>query len=105
MADPFTDPVVITVVLAGVALAIAAAYFEMRFIHKKMKNRRVRAAKQDANLPDDAHNAIVTTKAIAATLERQGIRSHEVTAWIQDADIPSQRSTYRVTMHLLGHAE
>src|SRR2546421_446429 len=68
MADPLTDPVVITVVLAGVALAIAVAYFEMKFIHKKMKNRRVRAAKQDSNLPDEAHNALVTAKAIAATL-------------------------------------
>ncbi len=105
MADPFTDPVVITVVLAGVALAIAAAYFEMRFIHKKMKNRRVRAAKQDANLPDEAHNAIVTTKAIAATLERQGIRSHEVTAWIQEAEMASQRGNYRVTKDLMGKAK
>src|SRR2546429_203248 len=105
MADPFTDPVVITVVLAGVALAIAAAYFEMRFIHKKMKNRRVRAAKQDASLPDDAHNAIVTTKAIAATLERQGIRSHEVTAWIHEAEMANQRGNYRVTKDLMGKAE
>src|SRR6266550_2002932 len=64
MADPLTDPVVITVVLAGVALAIAVAYFEMKFIHKRMKNRRVRAAKQDSNLPDEAHNAHVTAKAI-----------------------------------------
>src|SRR5437879_7791529 len=105
MADPLTDPVVITVVLAGVALAIAVAYFEMKFIHKKMKNRRVRAAKQDSNLLDEAHNAIVTAKAIAATLERQGVRSHEVTSWIQEAEMAYQRGNYRVTKDLIGKAK
>jgi len=105
MADPFTDPVVITVVLAGVALAIAAAYFEMKFIHKKMKNRRVRAAKQDSNLADDAHNAVVTTKAIAATLERQGVRSNEVTSWIHEAEMAYERGNYRVTKDLVGKAK
>src|SRR5438132_11073619 len=105
MADPLTDPVVITVVLAGVALAIAVAYFEMKFIHKKMKNRRVRAAKQDSNLPDEAHNAIVTAKAIAATLERQGVRSHEVTSWIREAEMAYQRGNYRVTNDLIGKAK
>src|SRR5213083_115139 len=105
MADPLTDPVIITVVIAGVALAIVVAYFEMKFIHKKMKNRRVRAAKQDSNLPDEAHNAIVTAKAIAATLERQGVRSHEVTSWIQEAETAYQRGNYRVTKDLIGKAK
>jgi len=105
MADPLTDPVVITVVLAGVALAIAVAYFEMKFIHKRMKNRRVRAAKQDSNLPDEAHNALVTAKAIAATLEGQGVRSHEVTSWIQEAETAYQRGNYRVTKDLIGKAK
>ena len=104
MADPLTDPVVITVVLAGVALAIAVAYFEMKFIHKKMKNRRVRSAKQDSNLPDEAHNALVTAKAIAATLERQGVRSHEVSSWIEEAELAYQRGNYRVTKDLIGKA-
>jgi len=105
MADPLTDPVIITVVIAGVALAIVVAYFEMKFIHKKMKNRRIRAAKQDSNLLDEAHNAIVTAKAIAATLERQGVRSHEVTSWIQEAETAYQRGNYRVTKDLIGKAK
>src|SRR5437762_3864277 len=105
MADPLTDPVIITVVIAGVALAIAVAYFEMKFIHKKMKNRRVRAAKQDSNLPDEAHNALVTAKAIAATLERQGVRSHEVSSWIEEAELAYQRGNYRVTKDLIGKAK
>src|SRR5437879_11152443 len=105
MADPLTDPVVITVVLAAVTLATAAAYCEMKFIHKKMKKRRVRAAKQDSNLPDEAHNAIVTAKAITATLERQGVRSHEVTSWIREAEMAYQRGNYRVTNDLIGKAK
>jgi RNA polymerase subunit RPABC4/transcription elongation factor Spt4 len=105
MADPLSDPVIIAVVLAGVALAIVVAYFEMKFIHKKMKNRRVRSAKQDSSLPDEAHNAVVTAKAIAATLERQGVQSREVTSWIQEAEMAYQRGNYRVTKDLIGKAK
>jgi predicted RNA-binding Zn-ribbon protein involved in translation (DUF1610 family) len=105
MADPLSDPVTIAAVLAGVAVTIAVAYFEMQFLHKKMKNRRVRAAKQDSNLPDEAHNAIVTTKAIAATLERQGVRSSEVASWIREAEMAYQRGNYRVTKDLIGRAK
>src|SRR5439155_1746058 len=72
MADPVTDPTTIAVVLVGVALVIAVGFFEMRFLRKKMKTRRIREAKKDTELLDEAHNAVVTTKAIAATLERLG---------------------------------
>src|SRR5947208_7367614 len=84
MADPVTDPTTIAVVLVGVALVIAVGFFEMRFLRKKMKTRRIREAKKDTELLDEAHNAVVTTKAIAATLERQGIRSPEVNEWIRE---------------------
>jgi RNA polymerase subunit RPABC4/transcription elongation factor Spt4 len=105
MADPLTDPVTIALVLAGIALVIAVAYFEMRFLHKRMKDRRVRAAKQDSNLPDEAHNAMVTAKAIAATLERQGIRSAEVNSWLREAQMAYGRGNYRVTKDLVGKAK
>ena len=105
MADPVTDPTTIAVVLVGVALVIAVGFFEMRFLRKKMKTRRVRAAKKDSELPDEAHNAVVTTKAIASTLERQGVRSAEVNEWIREAETASARGNYRVAKDLAGKAK
>src|SRR5213079_1160457 len=105
MADPGTDPTTIAVVLVGVALVIAVGFFEMRFLRKKMKTRRIRAAKKDTELPDEAHNAVVTTKAIAATLERQGVRSPEVNEWIREAETAAGRGNYRVAKDLAGKAK
>src|SRR5947207_10647311 len=58
MADPVTDPTTVAVVLVGVALVIAVGFFEMRFLRKKMKTRRIREAKKDTELLDEAHNAV-----------------------------------------------
>src|SRR6266480_3496981 len=105
MADPVTDPTTIAVVLVGVALVIAVGFFEMRFLRKKMKTRRIREAKKDTELLDESHNAVVTTKAIAATLERQGIRSPEVNEWIREAETAAGRRNYRVAKDLAGKAK
>jgi ribosomal protein L40E/uncharacterized protein HemX len=105
MADPLTDPVTIAAVLVGVALAIALGFFEVRLLRKKMKTHRVRAARKDSELPDEAHNAVVTTRAIASTLERQGIRSAEVNGWLREAETASQRGNYRVAKDLAGKAK
>lgn len=78
--------------------------FEIRLLRKKMKNRRVRAPKGDTELPDAAHNAIVTTKAITESLERGGIRSAETSAWIREAEAAYERRNYRVVMELTGKA-
>ena len=101
MAD--ADPV--TIALVGVVVAFAIiGVFEMRFLRKKMKNRRVRTPKGESELPDSAHNAIVTTKAIISSMERQGIRSPEASAWVREAEMASQRHNYRVVLELTGKA-
>src|SRR5437660_12459572 len=105
MVDAVTEPTTIAVVLVGVALVIALGFFEMRFLGKKMKTRRIREAKKDTELLDEAHNAVVTTKAIAATLERQGIRSPEVNEWIREAETAAGRRNYRVAKDLAGKAK
>jgi predicted RNA-binding Zn-ribbon protein involved in translation (DUF1610 family) len=105
MADAFSDPATIGVAALGIGMIFVMGYVEMRFLRKKMKNRRVRAAKSDSDLPDQAHNAIITTKAIAATLDRQGIRSPEVGAWLEEAEVAYQRGNYRVSQDLVRKAK
>src|SRR5438034_1276943 len=82
-----------------------ATYVETRYLRKKMKNRRVRTAKRDDEMQDNAHNAIITTKAIMSSLDRQGIRSVEADAWIQEAQTANARHNYRVAMDLTSKAK
>lgn len=103
MADPGTDQVTVALVLA--AIAIVVGFFEVRFLRKRMKNRRIRTAKGDDDLKDQAHNAVVTTKAILSAMERQGIRSEEASSWLREADMASSRQNYRVAMELTSKAK
>jgi predicted RNA-binding Zn-ribbon protein involved in translation (DUF1610 family) len=105
MADAFSDPATIGVAALGIGLIFVMGFVEMRFLRKKMKNRRVRAAKNDSDLPDQAHNAIITTKAIAATLDRQGIQSPEVSSWLEEAELAYGRGNYRVSQDLVRKAK
>src|SRR2546425_1462081 len=98
------DEVIVAVVLLLVALGIAT-YLETRYLRKKMKNRRVRTAKRDDEMQDNAHNAIITTKAIMSSLDRQGIRSAEAEARLQEAQTANARHNYRVAMDLTSKAK
>src|SRR5256712_6423189 len=98
------DEVTVGVILLIVALGIAT-YLETRYLRKKMKNRRVRTAKRDDELQDNAHNVITTTKAIVSSLQRQGIRSEEADAWLQEAQTANARHNYRVAMDLTAKAK
>src|SRR5438093_9392647 len=98
------DEVTVGVILLIVALGIAT-YLETRYLRKKMKNRRVRTAKRDDELQDNAHNVITTTKAILSSLQRQGIRSEEADAWLVEAQTANARHNYRVAMDLTAKAK
>ena len=102
MAD--ADAVTVGLVVAVTAFAIVGL-FEMRFLRKKAKGRRIRSAKQESDLPDEAHNAIISTKAIISALERQGVRSEEASAWIREAETAVARNNYRVAMDLTRKAK
>lgn len=103
MADLGSDQVTIAIVLA--ALAVVVGFFELRFLRKRMKNRRIRTAKTDDDLEDQAHNAVVTTKAILSAMERQGIRSEEASGWLREADMAASRQNYRVAIDLTARAK
>ncbi|TLZ69192.1 MAG: zinc ribbon domain-containing protein [Methanobacteriota archaeon] len=100
MADDVTVAVILVLVAIG-----AATFLETRFLRRKMKNRRVRTAKRDEEVQDESHNAIVTTKAILTSLERQGIRSEEATGWLREAEMAKGRRNYRVAIELTGKAK
>ncbi len=104
MADPLSDPVPIVVAIVVVAI-IVLAFLEVKFLRKSMRARRVRVARRVEELPDDAHNALITTKAIAATLERGGVKSEEVASILREAQMAYDRQNYRVVLDLTSRAK
>ncbi|TLZ44187.1 MAG: zinc ribbon domain-containing protein [Methanobacteriota archaeon] len=102
MAD--IDGATIGLILAAIGAAVLG-FFELRILRKKMNERRVRVVKGASELPDEAHNAIITTKAILDSLERQGIQSPEVRSWMKEADVAYERHNYRVALELVGRAK
>jgi hypothetical protein len=92
------------VILLVIGLGVAT-FLELKFMRKNIKGRRIRAAKRDEGLPDDAHNALLTTRAIASALERGGVRSDEVEAMLREAQLAYERRNYRVVIELTSKSK
>src|SRR3989304_5180104 len=56
-------------------------------------------------MPDQAHNALITTKASASTLERGGIQSEEILSLLREAQMAYDRRNYRVVLDLTSQAK
>ncbi len=103
MADALDTP---TIAILVVAILVAVlTFFELRFLRKSSKARRIRAARRLENLSDDAHNALLTTKAIQSALARGGVRSEEADALIREAQMAQDRRNYRVVLELTTKAK
>lgn len=104
MAESFESLRSTTVVIALIAAALAASLvLELRYIRSrrgKLQERRV----AQADLPDNAHNALATTKAIAETLARGGASSAEANSLIREAQMAYSQRNYRVTLELTERA-
>lgn len=102
MADDTTT--IISVVLVFVMIAVV--WLELRYLRQKSKARRERAGKRPEELQDEAHNALITTRAIASTLaERSGIRSEDADSLLREAQTAYNRRNYRVALDLTTRAK
>lgn len=86
---------------ASITLIIVfAIYLEIRFL------RRKRTAKlETANVDDEAYNAMITTKAIASSMERSGIRSLEAMELIRRAEVALKAGSNRAALDYLASAK
>ena len=98
------DATTTVVIVVGIVLAILT-YFELKYLRKSSRARRLHEAKSDTELPDQAHNALITTKAIVDTMGRGGIRSDEVDRLMREAQMAYDRRNYRVTLDLTAQAK
>lgn len=98
------ETILVVVVLVVVAIAVIA-FLELKHMRKSIRSKRARDARDLGQLPDDAHNAILTTRAIASALQRGGIRSPEVNAILKEAQTAYDRRNYRVALDLTTKAK
>lgn len=97
MADTITNIIVVVLVF----VMIVVTWIELRVMRRKSKSRKQRLASRPEELQDEAHNALLTTRAIASSLaDRGGIRSDEVDGLMREAQMAYNRHNYRVAMDL-----
>lgn len=102
MADETTT--ILMVVLVFVMIAVT--WLELRVLRKKARARRERSDRRPEELRDEAHNALITTRAIASSLaERGGIQNEEVDAMLREAQVAYDRRNYRVALDLTGRSK
>ena len=102
MADDTTNIIVVALVF----VMIAVTWLELRYMRRRSKNRKEQIAARPQELQDEAHNALVTTRAIASTMaERGGVQSDEVTSLLREAQMAYGRRNYRVTLDLTKRAK
>ncbi len=98
MAEP-VDTTLLIVVIVVIVLTIAT-FLELRYFRSFMKKRQSRI-----DLPDQAHNALITSKAIANTLRTSGVVTTSSDEMIAEAEVAYRRRAYRVTLELAEKAK
>ena len=100
MADPYgIDNVLLLVVIVVIVLTIVT-FLELRYFRSFMKKRRDRV-----DLPDNAHNAILTAKAIANALRSTGVNTGQADDVVAEAETAYRRRDYRVAIQLSEQAK
>lgn len=95
------DQTTLTIIVVLVLVMIVVTWFELRVLRRRSKSRKERFAARPEELQDEAHNALVTTRAIATTLaDRGGIRSEDVDSLLREAQMAYNRRNYRVALDL-----
>ncbi len=99
------DPTTATIVGVLILVMGIVTFLEMRYLRKKSKNRRVLSSRRADQLPDEAHNALITTRAILTTVDLTGVRTADVVSFLDEAQTAYERHNYRVTIELTTKAK
>ncbi len=103
MADEIGNQITVAVILLVIVLAILT-FIELKYLRKASRGRRARTASA-SNLPDQAHNAILTSKAISRTLSAAGIVTADADEVVKEAEVAYRNRNYRVVIELTDKAK
>ncbi len=95
MAEHTTIIVAVLLVILGVVL-----YLEVRYLRSRREAKEARGL-----LPDRAHNAVTTTRAILQLVSRRGGDVSEARDLLKEADMARKRGNYRVSIQLADKAK
>ena len=94
-----------TLLVMAMLIALAGVgAVELWYLRRRRKQRTSRG-ESETELPERAHNAIVTVKAIGDTLARGGVRSPEADDLIREAEAAARERKYRVAIELTDRAK
>jgi hypothetical protein len=96
MAEDYRPIIVGLLILA----LVVVLFFEFRYL----RSRRTSKAEAD-RLPDQAHNALTTSKAIMQLVSRRGGDVSEARELIQEAELAVNRGNHRVAIELSKQAK
>ncbi len=100
------DDTTTLIVSSLVIVMIVVVWFELSVLRKKSRARRERSGRRPEELQDEAHNALITTRAIASTMaERSGIHSEDVDAKLEEAQMAYDHRNFRVALDLTKQAK
>ncbi len=102
--DPFSDPIILGVLGLVIGLAVLT-FIEVEYVRRAIRGERTRRKRQAEQLPDDAHNALVTAKAVAASLRQGGVMTDEADSLLAEADRAMARRNHRVVLELTDRAK
>ncbi|MGH9388588.1 MAG: zinc ribbon domain-containing protein [Vicinamibacteria bacterium] len=94
------EPIRATVIAAMVIVLAGVGYLEIRIMRNRRRKREARG-----EMPDRAHNAILSAKGIADALGRTGVRSVESDDLIREAETALENRNYRVASELADRAK
>lgn len=82
----------VLILVMAIVLAVVA-FFELRVLRSRRKGRS-----KNADLPDQAHNAVITSRAILQSLGRRGITSAEADDNLRQAEMALRNRKHRVAL-------
>jgi RNA polymerase subunit RPABC4/transcription elongation factor Spt4 len=94
------DLVQTVVIMAMLVVLSAVMFLELRYMRARRKRKS-----GDLDLPDRAHSAILTTRAIRDTLARGGVESLEADEVLREAEAAHRERNYRVSLDLSEKAK
>ncbi len=95
---------VLTWVVVLLVILVVITFLELKHLRKLMHKRKTRASSV-TELPDRAHNAILTSKAISRALADSGVMTDSADAVIREAEVAYQNRNYRVVLELADRAK
>ncbi len=103
MEESFTIGIAVIGLIMVIIIIAEVLWIRNRRLKRRLSTGTVKRGKY--SLRDDAHNALVTGRAIARTLERSGASMSGAWSQLEEAQLAFDRGNYRVCIEIVDRAK